>query len=610
VESMNKDADGLAAAVNLTGAPKILGRILGFALRYRWRFALAAFTSLAGTLFNLAIPRLLGWSVDQAHNLLLHAAGPLSGAVLARLGDMGLLLVAAAAGRGLSQMVAGYQSQFIAQGVGRDLRLQFFEKLQRLGFAFHDRVHSGDLITRGMLDLEGVRGFIENALQAVLSLGLLVVIGATMLFLQNPLMALLAMSFVPFAAWRAGRMGLVLRLAWTRLQEKMSVLTRVMEENLQGMRVVRAFAAKDFEISKFDAAGDEALRLSNQRIYIRSGSMVFINFSYFLAMGLVVWVGGYEVQAHKFTIGELTEFLTLMTILQQPVRQMGMIMNASARAVSSGKRLFEILDKVPNIRDREGAHELHVTEKVLRFEDVSFSYDGVTPALENLSFTVRPGQTLGIVGPSGAGKSTIAQLIPRFYDVSGGRITIDGQDVREVTLESLRNAVGLIQQDVFLFDDGMDSNIAYADPEAEIHELIDAARTAQIHEFAASLPAGYSTRIGERGMGLSGGQRQRLSIARGMVPDPAVLVFDDATSAVDAATEHQVRHALRAATGEQSTIIISHRLGSLLHADEIIVLNAGRIIERGTHASLLAADGYYAALYRAQSQSTPAGAAA
>lgn len=607
---MNKDADGLAAALNLTGAPKILGRILGFALRYRWRFALAAFTSLSGTLFNLAIPRLLGWSVDQAHNLLLHAAGPLSGAVLARLGDMGLLLVAAAAGRGLSQMVAGYQSQFIAQGVGRDLRLQFFEKLQRLGFAFHDRVHSGDLITRGMLDLEGVRGFIENALQAVLSLGLLVVIGATMLFLQNPLMALLAMSFVPFAAWRAGRMGLVLRLAWTRLQEKMSVLTRVMEENLQGMRVVRAFAAKDFEISKFDAAGDEALRLSNQRIYIRSGSMVFINFSYFLAMGLVVWVGGHEVQAHKFTIGELTEFLTLMTILQQPVRQMGMIMNASARAVSSGKRLFEILDKLPNIRDREGAHELHVTEKVLRFEDVSFSYDGVTPALENLSFTVRPGQTLGIVGPSGAGKSTIAQLIPRFYDVSGGRITIDGQDVREVTLESLRNAVGLIQQDVFLFDDGMDSNIAYADPEAEIHELIDAARTAQIHEFAASLPAGYSTRIGERGMGLSGGQRQRLSIARGMVPDPAVLVFDDATSAVDAATEHQVRHALRAATGEQSTIIISHRLGSLLHSDEIIVLNAGRIIERGTHASLLAADGYYAALYRAQSQSTPAGAAA
>ncbi len=187
-------------------------------------------------------------------------------------------------------------------------------------------------------------------------------------------------------------------------------------------------------------------------------------------------------------------------------------------------------------------------------------------------------------------------MIPRFYDASAGRITIDGQDVREVTLESLRNAVGLVQQDVFLFDDGIDSNIAYADPEAEIHELIDAARTAQIHDFAASLPGAYATRIGERGMGLSGGQRQRLSIARGMVPDPAVVVFDDATSAVDAATEHQLRHALRAATGEQSTIIISHRLGSLLHADEIIVLDAGRIIERGTHGRLIADGGYYAAL--------------
>jgi ATP-binding cassette subfamily B protein len=338
--------------------------------------------------------------------------------------------------------------------------------------------------------------------------------------------------------------------------------------------------------------------------------MVFINSSYFLAMGLVVWVGGREVQAHRFSIGELTEFLTLMTILQQPVRQMGMIMNASARAVSSGKRLFEILDMVPNIRDSDSAQPLQLKEGVLRFENVSFAFDGSNNVLEDISFTVRPGKTLGIVGPSGAGKSTIAQLIPRFYDVSAGRITIDGQDVREVTLETLRNAVGLVQQDVFLFDDGIDSNIAYADPEAEIHELIDAARTAQIHDFAASLPAAYATRIGERGMGLSGGQRQRLSIARGMVPDPAVVVFDDATSAVDAATEHQLRHALRAATGEQSTIIISHRLGSLLHADEIIVLNAGRIIERGTHERLIADGGYYAALYNAQSQSVAAGEAA
>ena len=594
----------VVSALNLSGAPRILGRVLGFALRYRGRFLLAGLSSVLATLFNLSIPWLLGRDVDKAKVLLGGVAGHNS-AVLMQLTDSALFLVGAAGLRGLSQMVAGYQSQYIAQAVGRDLRIAFFEKLQRVGFDFHDRVHSGDLITRGMLDLEGVRGFIENALQSVLSLALLVMIGTAMLFAQSPLMALLAMSFVPIVGWRAGRMGLMLRLAWTRLQERMSVLTRIMEENLQGMRVVRAFASKIFEIAKFDVAGDSALKLSNQRIFIRSGSMAGINFSYYLAMGLVVWVVGHRVLAHRFTIGQLTEFLTLMTMLQQPVRQMGMIMNASARAVSSGKRLFEILDLQPTIQDKPGARELEISRGVLRFEDVSFSYDPAeqtAPTLEKISFTVSRGRTLGIVGPSGSGKSTLSLLIPRFYDVTGGCITIDGQDIRDVTLESLRGAVGLIQQDVFLFDDGIDRNIAYADPEAETHELIQAATTAQIHDYASSLPAGYDTRVGERGVGLSGGQRQRLSIARGMVPDPAVLVFDDATSAVDAATEHQVRQALREATGEQATIIISHRLGSLMHADEIIVLERGRIIERGTHESLLAAKGYYTALYRAQAQ--------
>jgi len=424
-----------------------------------------------------------------------------------------------------------------------------------------------------------------------------------MLFAQDPFMAVLAMSFVPVAAWRAGRMGLLLRLAWTRLQERMSVLTRVMEENLQGMRVVRAFASKEFEIAKFDEAGDAALKLSNRRIYIRSGSMAVINTSYYIAMGLVIWVGGHRVLEHRFTIGRLTEFLTLMTILQQPVRQMGMIMNASARAVSSGKRLFEILDQVPTIQDRKDIPPLKVGKGVLRFDAVSFGYGHDRPVLEDISFSVGPGQTLGIVGPSGSGKSTLALLIPRFYDVTSGSITIDGQDIRDVQLDSLRQAVGLVQQDVFLFDDGIDRNIAYADPEAEIDTLVNAARTAQIHDHAASLPGGYGTRVGERGVGLSGGQRQRLSIARGMVPAPAVMVFDDATSAVDAATEHRLRHALRAATHTQASIIISHRLGSLMHADEIIVLNQGRIIERGRHQALIAAGGYYAALYRAQSQS-------
>lgn len=590
------------------GGWKILARVIGFVLRYRWRFALATVTSLAASIFNLAIPRLLGRSVDAAHSL---AKGDVAQSDIAThiLAVTSILLLAAASLRGLSQMISGYQSEYIGQAVGRDLRLAFFEKLQRLGFDYHDRVHSGDLITRGMLDLEGVRGFVENGMQRFISLVLLVGLGSFLLFSQDPLLALVTMSFVPLIGWRAGRMGLLLRRAWTRLQERLGVLTRVMEENLQGSRVVRAFSSQTYEIRKFDVAGDEALALSNERISIRAAGMTTITAGYYFAMIAVLWIGGGRVAAGHITIGQLTEFLTFMTILQMPVRQVGMIMNSSARAISSGKRLFEVLDIEPSISNSPTARRLVIDDAVLRFENVGFAYEATPDALtiiDDISFEVRRGETLGIVGASGAGKSTLAHLIPRFYDVTKGRITIDGQDIRDVTLESLRDAVGVVQQDVFLFDDSIASNVAYADPEADEHDLIYATSTAQIHGFISNLPSGYATRVGERGVSLSGGQRQRLSIARGMVPEPSILVFDDATSAVDAATEHQVRRALRAATKSRATIIISHRLGSLMHADEIIVLENGRIVERGAHERLVRANGVYAALYRAQGGSSVA----
>jgi ATP-binding cassette subfamily B protein len=297
-----------------------------------------------------------------------------------------------------------------------------------------------------------------------------------------------------------------------------------------------------------------------------------------------------------------------MAILQMPVRQLGMMVNAFARASMSGARLFEVLDREPEIADRPGARDLVVTDAALRFENVSFAYAGADagegrelPTLHDISFEVRAGRTLGIVGPPGSGKSTIVHLIPRYYEVGAGRITIDGQDVRDVTLASLRRTVSLVQQDTFLFTASLENNIAYGDPWAERERIAQSTEVARLHDYIAGLPKGYETLVGERGVSLSGGQRQRLSIARSVLLSPPILIFDDSTAAIDTATEQGIRQALRTETATRATIIISHRLGSLMDADEIVFLERGRIVERGTHAELLELGGRYANLYALQS---------
>jgi ATP-binding cassette subfamily B protein len=329
-----------------------------------------------------------------------------------------------------------------------------------------------------------------------------------------------------------------------------------------------------------------------------------MTYAFFLAMGLLLWVGSRQVLSGAITVGTLAEYLAFMAILQMPVRQLGMMVNAFARASMSGARLFEVLDREPDIADRPGARDLVITDGVLRFENVSFAYPGegrALPTLHDISFEVRAGRTLGIVGPPGSGKSTIAHLIPRYYDVDAGRITIDGQDVRSVTLASLRQAISLVQQDTFLFTASIENNIAYGDPWAERERIAQSSEVARLHDYIAGLPKGYETLVGERGVSLSGGQRQRLSIARSILLSPPILVFDDSTASVDAATEQSIREALRAQTATRATIIIAHRLGSLMDADEIVFLERGRIVERGTHAELLRLGGRYASLYELQS---------
>jgi ATP-binding cassette subfamily B protein len=500
-------------------------------------------------------------------------------------------------------MIHNYQGEAIGQSIGYELRLAYFEKLQRMSFAYHDRIHSGDLMTRGMLDIEGIRRFVDGAMLRTIVLAILLCYGGYRMISVDAVLGLLALSFVPIVVWRGSVSSLTLRRTWRALQERMSVLTRIMEENLGGIRVVRAFAARDHELAKFDDASADAITMAMRRVQIRYSNAAFMTFSYYSAMGLVLWVGGHKIIDGAITVGVLAEFLVFMAILQQPVRQVGMIVNSTARALVSGARVFAVLDMEPAVRDRPDAQPLNLTSGVLRFEHVDFSYReeaGESPVLHDVSFEVGPGRVLGIVGPPGSGKSTIAHLIPRFYDPTGGRITIDGQDIRDVTLDSLREAVGVVHQDTFLFTAAVDSNVAYGDLDADQGRIVNATESAQLHDYIAGLPTGYDTMVGERGLTLSGGQRQRLSIARSVLLTPAIITFDDSTASVDAATEQRIHEALKGLTRDRATIIISHRLSSLMHADEILFIEGGRIVERGSHDALLARGGRYKELHDLQ----------
>jgi len=585
---------------------KSLSRISKMALRYRVQFPLAIVAVILAAIFQLLVPRYLGQSVDYATGLLGDGAVASQSATAGALWTTASLLVGVSILRGLFTMLHNYLGESIGQQIAYELRLAYFEKLQRLSFSYHDKVHSGDLMTRGMLDIEGVRRFIEHGILRPILLVLLVGLGAYMYMGNNVILGLLSLSFVPFAVWRGAVFRLRTRSLWRILQERLSHLTRVMEENLGGIRVVRAFAAQKFEINKFDEFSKKALDISIERVGVRYANTSVMTYSYFLAMGLVLWIGGEKVLHGQITVGDLTQFLAFMTILQMPIRQTGMVINGIARASVSGVRLFEILDIEPTVQDKPGAKDLKVETGLLQFRNVAFSYDGLPEknpsdaTIQNINFEVGQGQTIGIVGPPGSGKSTIAHLIPRFYDVSSGQITIDGQDIREVTLDSLRSAVGVVQQDTFLFTSEINANVAYGEPRAENGRVIGATEASQLHAYIENLPDGYDTLVGERGVSLSGGQRQRLSIARSVMLAPKFMVFDDSTAAIDAATEQRIRIALKKVAKERATIVISHRLSSLMHADEILFLDEGRIIERGDHETLIAKDGQYKALYNLQ----------
>ena len=569
---------------------KVLVRLAGYAWRHKTRL-LVAYVAMAGaTLAAMAVPKLLGSAIDEA----------LESGVRRELLTLGIAIVLISVLRGIFSYLQNYMAESLSQMAAFDLRNDFFRKLQSLSFGYHDQQQTGNLMSKATADVEAVRRFTSMGLIRGLSVVMMVVAVAVLMLTTNWRLGLTSMAFVPFVVWRGVLMSRKLRPTWMMVQAETGNMTTVLQENLSGMRVVKAFGAHEFEEAKFEekasAVADHTYAAT--RLFASQGSLM--TFIFTAATGIILLVGGNEVVSGRLSAGDLAVFILLMGLLAMPVRMTGWMVSTFARAASAGQRIFEVLDARSPVEERPNAIELSDVRGNVRFAGVSLSYDSKGQAVSNIDFETRPGELVAILGAPGSGKSTIVQLIPRFYDVSDGSITIDGRDVRDVTLASLRRNVGIVLQDIFVFAASLRENIAYGAEDASMDDVVRAARVAQLHDFIQGLPRGYESMVGERGVRLSGGQRQRLAIARTILLDPPILILDDSTSSVDMATEYQIQQAMSEVVKGRTTFVIAHRLSTVRDADTILVLDEGKIVERGSHEELLAHDGFYRRIYDVQ----------
>ncbi len=558
---------------------------------------------LFGITAQLIVPRLIGISVDTAIELSDAVTNIQRQELLLSLLPFAGLIIAASMARGGLAFVHSYIGESIGQQLAYRLRLNYFDKLQRLSFSYHDKTHTGDIITRGIVDIEAIRRFVNFGLLRTIFLIVILSGGAFLVISVHWQTGLIALSFIPFVALIAIRTRLKLRSQWLTVHKNLSELSTIMEENLSGTRVVRSFASQDYEMQKYDVKSKKVSASTRSMVFTRSYRLSLMNLIFLCSAGGVLGFGSLNLAQGNISVGDITTLISSMFVMQAPVQQLGMVINSYARASSTGKRIFEIIELDETIKSAPNALPIQLTDGILKFERVSFQYPSSTEpqrTLEDISFTASPTHSIGIMGAPGSGKSTIAHLIPRFYDVLSGKILVDGQDIREVSLNSLRKSVSIVEQDNFLFTTSIKNNVAYGDPWTSLDNIIESTKTAQIHSYIDGIDNGYSSVVGERGVSLSGGQRQRMAIARSLVLNPAIIVFDDSTSSIDARTEKRIRLALEDKMNYRTVIVISHRVSSVMHTDEIIVLDKGRIVERGSHNELLELNKVYRKLYNMQ----------